>query len=179
MKKIDLYQIAIKLAGLYLVLVLLGQLRELLFFLSLLRQSKNDPTSFSGGNPTVLFLVSLVCILILVAISALLIFKTKAVSKVICSKEDADDSLSFSLNKQSIYEVAILTAGLITVMMAIPDFLIQVKNYTNDFKNLPGNSYQLDSVIVGGLQVLLGLGLVLFARPLASYFSKVPKLPPH
>lgn len=172
MKKVDVYEIAIKIAGLYLIVVLIEQLREVLFYASILAQSMNAPDSVVGFNPTTAFLVTLFCFLALAAFTLLLLFKTKAVAKVVCSKEDSEQTITLFTDNKSIYQIAFLVVGLLTVILALPNFTLHLKNYTKALESFSGHAMDINLLLTDGLKILIG-GLSLFyARALSIFFGK-------
>ena len=81
MKKIDLYEIAIKILGLYLVVIIISQLREILVYFTVWFQQENNPKQFDGFDQTPIIIVSVLGFLAIIIFSGLLIFKTKKISK--------------------------------------------------------------------------------------------------
>lgn len=177
MKKIDLYEMAIKLAGISLIVVLIGQLRDVMLYASLLIQSKNNSDFSSNFNQMPTFLVVLFSFLFLAAFTSLFLFKTKAVAKIICSKEDFEKPITLFIDRKNTYEIALLLVGLVTIILSLPDFILHLKNYVQALKGFSGNPMDTTFLITDGTKIAVGVLAVLYAKPLASYFGESHRLP--
>src|SRR5690606_7129604 len=101
---------------------------EVLMFTSLLVQSKND-ASFSEIDQMPIFLITVFCFIVLMVFLALLIFKTRDITKIICRKEDFEEVSGLINDKRTIYEVTLTVVGLLTIILTVPDFVFQLKSY--------------------------------------------------
>ncbi len=77
MKKSDIYEFAIKILGLYLVVSVIEHLREVITYATILIQAQDKPELFDGFNQTPIFIVTIFNFLLLTAFTWILIFKTR------------------------------------------------------------------------------------------------------
>src|SRR5699024_11390060 len=113
MKKIDLYEIAIKILGLYLVVLIISQLRDVLIYLAAWTQQKKNPEMFVGFEQTPVFIITVMGFLALVVLSYLLIFRTKPMARLISTKTDFEENIPLLASRKTIYEICLVLLGLI------------------------------------------------------------------
>ena len=75
MKKSDIFEVAVKILGLYLFVLVIGSLRDISMYLAVVGAQK--PGSFGDFNQTPFLLISVFYFLVLFAFAFLLTFKTK------------------------------------------------------------------------------------------------------
>lgn len=167
MKKSDIYEIAIKILGLYLVVVVIEHLREVLMYAAILLQPNNDPNSFGGVDQTLLFVTILFSFLILTVFVGLLILKTKTISKIISRKEDFEEKATLFADKKTIYEISLILVGLVTVVLTIPDLALQLRNYSKS-----ADHYNTNFLLTGGLKIIVGILAIIYSGSLSSFFAK-------
>ncbi|UFH36445.1 hypothetical protein [Flavobacterium acetivorans] len=176
MKKSDIYEIAIKILGLYLVTILLWQLRDILSSISLLIQSRSNPKIFEGFDQTPILLISISSFLVLTIISGLLIFKTKAITKLICKSTDYEDSVSLFAEKTTIYEIALTIVGLLLIVETFPDFAYKLKKHIQFIKSdYPQKEYETMFFMTSLIKILVGLIAIIYSNQLANFFGKKNK----
>lgn len=129
MKKSDIYELAIKILGLYLVVPVIEHLREVITYATILTQFQNNPEQFGDINQTPIFVVTLFNFLLLTAFAWLLIFRTRKLTNIICTKEDYSETAGLFTDKKNIIEIAMILVGLMTVIWTIPEFAVKLKNY--------------------------------------------------
>jgi len=175
-KKSDIYEIAIKILGLYLVTILLWQLRDILTSISLLNQSRSNPKIFEGFDQTPILLISISAFLVLTIISGFLIFKTKAITKLICKSTDYEDSISLFAEKTTIYEIALTIVGLLLIVETFPDFAYKLKKYIQFIKSdYPQKEYETMFFVTSLIKILIGLIAIIYSNQLANFFAKKNK----
>jgi len=173
MKKADLYEIVIKILGLYLVVIIINQLRDIMVYLNVLIQSKNNPEMFNYFNHTSVFLVYLIGFLILISFSGVLVFKTKRITKMICRPTDYKEQLMLVSEKQTIYEICLVLIGLVTIVMILPDFIFKLKNQiTLSYYNFPTNDYDTTFLVTSGLKIAIGLIAIINSRKISKLLAK-------
>ena len=99
MKKSDIYEIAIKILGLYLFLYILDFLKESLAYFSIFAQYQIAETQLNTVNFTPIFVVAALNLLLLIALDWLLLFRTEKITKILCKKEDYVEDLKILTNK--------------------------------------------------------------------------------
>ena len=176
MRKSDIYEFAIKILGLYLVVSVIEHLREVISYATVLIQYHDKPEQFGGFNQTPIFLVTLFNFLLLTTFAWLLIFKTRKLTSLICTKEDYSETTKLFTDKKTIIEIAIILVGLMTIIWTIPEFAIKLKNYVymaqNSFTTTINDKTFL---FIGGLKIVVGIIAISYAKSISSYVSKEKK----
>ena len=180
MKKFDVYEIAIKITGVYLLMTNgLGHLNN---FLQII-YTYSTYSSMEGNShlPELDFyrVLSIVNMLLILIISLLFIFKTGMIVRIIGSSKNYEEQVSMPLDRKSLYEIAILMTGLILLIWTLPEFSIQLRNqiiYMREviLKDMPGwhTSIETTFLIVDGIKIIVALFAIVSARPLASFFAR-------
>lgn len=176
MKKSDIYEFAIKILGLYLVVSVIEHLREVITYATILIQAQDKPELFDGFNQTPVFIVTICNFLLLTAFTWVLIFKTRKLTSLICTKEDYSETTGLFADKQTIIEIAIILVGLMTIIWTIPEFGIKLKNYVFMTQNSFTTTVNDKSfILIAGLKILVGIIAVSYAKSISSYLSKEKK----
>ena len=173
MKKSDIYEIAIKILGLYLVVIIIGQFKEVISYATILIQAKKDPTTFGGFDQTPLFMEAICCLLVFIAFSGLLIFRTRQIAKLICKKGDYEETSKLFTDKKTIYEIALILVGLLTIIQTLPEFAFKLRSYIlmmqNDY-SIKDNDKNF--LIIAGLKISVGILAIVYTRSISSYLTK-------
>ena len=176
MKKSDIYELAIKILGLYLVVSVIEHLREVITYATILIQFHNKPEQFGDINQTPIFIVTLFNFLLLTAFAWLLIFRTRKLTNIICTKEDYSETTNLFSDKKNIIEIAMILVGLMTVIWTIPEFAVKLKNYVymtqNDFTTTMNDKTIL---LIDGLKIAIGIIAISYAKSISSYITKERK----
>jgi|SRR5690606_26000009 len=173
MTKSDIYEIALKILGLYLVTLVIVQLREVITYATILIQAQDNPNIIGNFNQTPILIVTVCSFLALAAFTWLLLFKTKTIVKLICKQEDFEESVKLFTDKKTIYEIALTIVGLLTIILTLPDFTYRLKNYIQliqtDFST---ESYDRSFLVTAGVKILIGVIVVIYSKAISNYFSK-------
>ena len=169
MKKSDIYEIAIKILGLYLIFKVLDSLKELITYLSFL----NNPSSMGLFDQTPVIAITVFNFLIVTLFAWLLIFKTKTVTTWICKKEDYQETAKLFTEKKTIIEIALILFGLIVIVWTVPDFAVKLKNHINLLQNeFTVNMNDKGYIYIAGLKSILGIIAIAYAKSIASALTK-------
>ncbi len=173
MKKSDIYEIAIKIFGLYLVITVIELLKELLTYSTILLQYKNNPSIYGGINQTPIFIVTILNFVLVTVFAGLLIFKTKKVTNLICKKEDFSETAKLFTDKKTIIEIALTLAGLITIIWTIPEFGFKLKDYIYIVQNnFTPEIRDKNFLIIAGLKILVGIIAIYYSKSISSYLTR-------
>lgn len=176
MKKSDIYEIAIKILGLYLVVSVIEHLKEVITYATFLIQFHDKPQLMGGFDQTPLLIVTIFNFLLLTTFAWLLIFKTRKLTSLICTKEDYSETTEFFTDKKTIIEIAIIIVGLMTIIWTIAEFTIKLRNYVN----LAQNSFTTTMndktfLFIDGLKIIVGIIAISYACSISKYVSKEKK----
>ena len=173
MKKSDIYEIAIKILGLYLIIVLIGQLKEILISLAVLNQIWQDPGHTDGNYPILIFWTMLLCFVLLGCFAYYLIFKSAKITRLICKPGDYENPVNFTANKTVIYEISLILLGLVTIVLTLPDFAFRLKGYISLIQNdIPTQKTDTAFLITSALKIIIALLAITNERGLARYFGR-------
>jgi len=173
MKKSDIYEVAIKILGLYLFVIVIGTLRDLLTNFAILSAAKQNPDAFGQFSQTPFFLVSFFNFVLLTLFASLVTFKTKAIVKRICSPTDFEENAKLFADRKVIYEIALVLTGLLLIVWTLPDFAFKLANYIKLVQSKsPTETYDNNFLITSSLRIIAGLFAILTAKSLATFFAK-------
>lgn len=172
MKKSDIYEIAIKILGLYLVIIIIGQLREVLMYAMIVMQTKSNPDALGGLNQTPIFITVVFSFLVLVAFTGLLLFRTKRLTRIICKKDDFEETSTLFTDKKTIYEIALTLTGLITLIWTLPDFAYQLKSYFQSLnRNSLSNVTDTGFLYISGIKILIAFLVIIYSKTISTYLA--------
>src|SRR5688500_5773200 len=112
MKKSDIYEIAIKILGIYLFFTCIGLLSDVLATLAMMSQTDQ----FTPGDTSMyrmLFLLSIANFLFVALFTAFLTFKTRTIVKFVCKPADYEASSTLFADRKVMYEMALVVMGLL------------------------------------------------------------------
>ena len=176
MRKSDIYELAIKILGLYLVVSVIEHFREVITYATVLIQIHDKPGQFEGFDQTPVFFVTLFNFLLLTLFTWLLIFKTKKITGLICVKEDYTETTKLFTDKKTIIEIAIILVGLMTIIFTVPEFAVRLKNYVY----MAQNSFTLTMndksfLFIAGLKIVVGIIALAYSKKISLYVSRDKK----
>ena len=177
MKKSDIYEVTIKILGLYLAVSCFSIFGSLILGLSQFIYvsgsdfNGNTKSNFNLGD-IVLFLGEAAFILVYLRILRIMIFKTKTIVKKITVDSDYEENAKLFAEKQTVLEIALMIIGGISVVWAIPE--IGNKIYLLLSRSYKSNNY-VSYFISTLIQLVLGILIFLDAKPLAKYFLRDKK----
>ena len=171
MKKSDIYEIAIRILGLYLFIDVIGAFRDMLTAFAVMIE---DPQY----SPVTFLVTAISIFLLLLVFSLFLIFKNKTVTKLICKASDFEEDAKLFASPKAIYEMAIVLSGLLLIIWTLPDFAVKLKNYIS-VEQTQGWHTNIDKnfLLTSGIKLVAGLFAIVSAKPLAKYFGRNKKQP--
>jgi hypothetical protein len=178
MKKTEIYEIAIKLFGLYIFINILQQLFEFalvfwsanaLFNLRSIYELSNSPFSL----PITVFVVGGFGLLISIFVSWLMIFKTKIIVTRISSQSDLERTLSPFPKQELIYEFAIIISGIVLIASAIPEFTFKSISYIRQLKHSDSIRPSIYiSLVPSALKLVIGIFALVAGKRFAVHLGK-------
>ncbi|WCT10264.1 hypothetical protein [Mucilaginibacter jinjuensis] len=166
MKKTDVYEIAVRLMGIYLITQIIYSLRGIL---EILFYSATSTTQGFGGT----ILLSAVFGLVMFSLTSyFLIFRTKIIVAKITKPDNVEDEVKLFAGKKTIYEIALVLIGGLTFIWSLPDVCYGIYNYFHLRSNglMPPN--QLPGITIEVIKLLFGILIILSADLLSTAFSK-------
>jgi hypothetical protein len=170
MKKSDVYEIAIKLLGIYLFINHLSAIFTSIFQLI---QTISFTAMGNGGQSPVLVIVYVLFEILIILFSLLLIFKTKYVAGKISSPDDYEENATLFAERKAIYEIALIIIGGITIIWALPDFVDRLYWFMYFKRNqFAVRSLDEEIIVTTSIKLFLGVVSVVYAKPIAAYFDR-------
>lgn len=174
MKKSDIFEVAIKILGLYLFVLVIGSLRDILIYLVVAGAQK--PGSFGDFNQTPFLLISAGYFLALFSFAFLLTFKTKTVVKKISLSSDYEESAQLFADKRVIYQIALVLTGLLVIIWTFPDFAFRLVGYFQLLHSgAPVRHNDSDFLITSAIKVIIALFAILKSNYLSSLLASNKK----
>jgi hypothetical protein len=161
MKKSDLYEIIIKVLGIYLLVADISKLPGLLTFLS--AHGGNMNAAPEAEQISDLWINSLQFILLCI-LAVFLIAKTKFITRLVTNTADYQDNVKLFADRKVIYEIALLIIGGLLIANTLPDLIYRIYNLTN--------AADQQSVISSCSRLFIGIMTVTFGKRIAAYFAK-------
>jgi hypothetical protein len=160
MKKSDIYEVAIKILGIYLLVADISKLPGLLTFISNHAASTTEQGSEQGN----LLMVNGLNFIFLIVLAILLIVGTKRITRWLTSPSDYQENAKLFAERKVIFEIALVIIGGLLLVGTIPDFLYRLYNLTS------ANDQSI--VISAGAKIFIGIITVAFAKRLGAYFAR-------
>jgi hypothetical protein len=164
MKKSDIYEIAIKILGIYFLVTIIQLMVGSFAYLSAMIFQKNlasEEMMFAG--------VSFFVFIIMILLDLCFIFKTHVIVKLICKSADFEQDVPFTVSRKSVYEIALVLMGMIIIVWAIPDFIYKLWNYVQRLQMSIDNK---SSLIASGIRIVVGLVAVVYSTAIANFLAK-------
>lgn len=177
MTKSDVYEIAIKIFGIYLFCVAISLLSQLLLSFSIMLNQvelnmghpKND-----GQEYTAIFIVSLIHWVFILLTSYFFIFKMKLILRWISDQNDAKSRLDIHLSRRSLFEIALVITGFFVVFISVPDVAFSIRSlmYIASNEILTNSSRDQEILFFACTKIILGLFLLFFSKRIVGFFFK-------
>lgn len=176
MKKSDIYEIAIKILGLYLFFTAIGLLNDLFQTFALMMQAKVNPELFSDFDQTPFFALSVGNFMVVVLFASFLTFRTKAIVKYVCKPIDYVETSTLFADRKVIYEIALVVMGLLLIIWTLPDLAFKWKKYIQQTNGGLDTKFIDNSFIVAAaIKIIVGLVSVAFAKTFSALFVRESK----
>jgi hypothetical protein len=161
MKKSDIYEVAIKILGIYLLVADISKLPGLITFIGSHAGSPLEQQPAEQGN---LLLINGLNFIFLIILAVLLIAGTKRITRWITNETDYQENAKLFAERKVIYEISLVIIGGLLLVSTIPDFLYHL--YTL------ANANEQSIVISAGAKIFIGILTVAFAKRIGAYFAK-------
>lgn len=161
MSKKDIYEIAVKLLGIYFSLIALNQLKEFLLYVFFLSEKElwiDDTVKIFSA------LVMVGSILIIY----LLLFQTQKIVNLITKSSD-NEVLNLNLTKKDTFQICFVLAGILTIVFAVPSLIHVGRDCVLTTKS--GLEYEKIRLIVPVIEIIFGGVLIKFSTQLSDYIN--------
>ena len=175
MKKADIYEVAVKILGFYLIVPFIVAVHEFIASLSIFGMI--NLKSFSHILYSCLHISGkIIIILIYLFFAFLFIAKTKYVTKKICSPSNFEESATIFTDKKSAYEVALKIGGFLFIVWTVIDFLIKFIYYSLTSRMYAYDNYEDQNYLnILLVKIILGTFVIMVSSRIASFLAKEKK----
>ncbi|MDT9498540.1 hypothetical protein [Capnocytophaga canimorsus] len=163
MKKRDIYEIAIKLLGIYVAFITLNQCKDFLALLFFIPAYKN----VFDNDWTILF--SGFVLIGTLLITYLLLFKTQKIVKLIAQPSD-EEIVNVQFSKKQLYQICLVLSGILTIVFSISEFIHVARNFSLSLKDA-GLQFNKIHWVFPIVKVIVGVLLVKFSVALSDYIN--------
>ncbi len=160
MKKTDIYEISIKILGIYLLVADISKLPSLLTFV----QNHTSTTTEQGSEQANLLWINGLSFLLLMAFAIFLIAGTKFITRIITVTADRQENVKLFADRKVIYEIALLIIGGLLIVNTLPDMLYRLYKLSS-----VGDQ---DMIISSVSKLFIGILTVAFGKRIAAYYAK-------
>jgi len=173
MKKSDIYEISIKILGIYLFFTSIGLLREVLTTVSVIFIDKQNAHSLNESGATAFSILSLANFLFVIVFASFLTFRTKSIVKFVCKSTDFNETTNIFADRKVIYEIALVIMGLLLITWTLPDFAFKLKSHIQQIQSeMSINNFDINFIYVSAIKIVVGLIAILNAKSLSKLMVK-------
>lgn len=173
MKKSDIYEIVIKVFGLYLFFTTIELLNDVLTTFTVWATANQTKGVFDGVNYLLFFILAIVSFAIKLFFAAFFTFRTKVVAKFICGPKDYRETATLFTERKEVYEMALVIMGLLLIIWTIPDLVFKLRTHIQLVQsNTPTDYYDTAFIVTAAIKVTVGLAATIFAKPVSSILVK-------
>jgi len=161
MKKSDIYEITIKILGVYLLVSNLSKVPGFFTFLKTFSAISGADHATEQMN---LFWLNIINFAFMLALSIFLIAGTKLITRLITNSADKQENVKLFADRKVIYEIALIIIGGLLIVNTVPDLLYRLYNISSENDQ--------NAVISSITKVLVGILTVAFGKRIAAFFAK-------
>lgn len=173
MKKSDIYEIAIKILGLYLFFTSIELFRYVLTTFYAIVEARQYPDSFGDINQTPFLILSITNFVGVIVFASLLTFKTATIVKFVCKPTDYNETSSLFADRKVIYEISLVIMGLLLIVWTLPDFAFRLRNYIQFIQSsIPTNYNDTTFIFSSCIKIVIGLVAIIYAQTISTVLAK-------
>lgn len=174
MTKKDIYEVAIKIFGIYSIInaiELIQPIISLYYYTNIGEFISVDMKP--EYNMIQIYNVTLCLFHLLLGL--FLIFKTKLILKLIGLSGDLETTLTMSIKKETLFELAFLISGIVLIIWSTPQFIIQLKNHIQQV-SASTTDFEIDKsfIFVFILKFIFGIICIILAPFFGRFFTGNP-----
>jgi hypothetical protein len=173
MKKSDIYEVAIKILGIYLFFASISLLFTISFQFMLFFRANEYSNPNLTYNQIPLILLNLAHFGFLLLIAFWLTFRTNSIVTKVCKAKDYEQTTAVFFEKRAMLEIALLVTGLILVAWTLPDFIVKVVDYIKlKQNNVDNNNSDAKYIYTDAIKILMGFVTVIYAHAISGALLK-------
>lgn len=173
MKKSDIYEITIKIFGLYLFFTSLGLFNSIIIRYFTYLELNNPPISSENISPKTFFYIEIAHLCLVLIFASFLTFKTKTIVRFVCGKSDFEETSTLFADRKTIFEIALVIMGLFLVIWTFPNFVLELKNHLFKKQLLdPSQENETTYFFISIFKIIVGLIAVFYSKSIAKFIAK-------
>jgi len=161
MKKSDIYEITIKILGVYL---LVSNLSKVPGFFTFLKSFSAISGADHAAEQMNMFWLNIINFVFMLALSIFLIAGTKLITRLVTNTADKQENVKLFADRKVIYEIALIIIGGLLIVNTVPDLLYRLYNMSS--------ATDQNSAISSITKVLVGILTVAYGKRIAAFFAK-------
>jgi hypothetical protein len=161
MKKSDIYEITIKILGVYL---LVSNLSKVPGFFTFLKSFGAISSADHAGEQMNLFWLNIANFVLMLAFAIFLIAGTRFITRLVTTTADRQENVKLFADRKVIYEIALIIIGGLLIVNSLPDLLYRLYNLSNVSDQ--------NSVISSVTKIFVGIITVAYGKRIAAFFAK-------
>lgn len=161
MKKSDVYEITIKILGIYLLVADISKLPGLLTFV---RGHGPEMNAEQGTEQINLLWINGLSFVLLLILAIFLIARTKFITRLVTTTADRQENVKLFADRKVIYEIAIVIIGGLLIVNTLPDLIYRIYNLST--------ASDQQSVVSSCSRLFIGIITVGFGKQIAAFFAK-------
>ena len=173
MKKSDIYEIAIKILGLYLFFTSIELLRYVLTTFYAIVQARQTPDSFGDIDQIPFLILSVTNFIGVIVFASLLTFKTATIVKFVCQPTDYNETSSLFADRKVIYEMSLVIMGLLLIAWTLPDFAFRLRTHIQLIQSdMPTKDYDTNFLFTSTIKIVVGLIAIIYAQTISTVLAQ-------
>lgn len=169
MKPKELFLIALKVFGIFLIKDVLFTVPEIIDFLT---QIVSSPSDFAVRTMIIAFL----SIALQVSIVYLLLFKTsEIIDKLKLTSGFGEEALSFNLHRSSVYSIAVIVSGIMILVLTLPKLLRQIYYWIEYIREknqfYAGPPFEYVNLLSAITEVVIGIILLSKSQSIVNFIE--------
>jgi len=161
MKKSDIYEITIKILGVYLFVTNLSKVPG---FFTFLKSFSNISTADYPTQQMNLFWLNVVNFALIFVFCLFLIFGAGLITRLITNTADKQENVKLFADRKAIYEIALIIIGGMLIVNTLPDLLYRLYTLSS--------AENENGVISSVTKMFVGILAVAFGKRIAIFFAK-------
>ncbi len=168
MKKSDIYEIAVKILGLYMFIDLLHLIN--LVVGQIVFMSQMNPTNdVYGISPMSELIYHILHFALFTFIALFIILKSKYIVGVICKPTDFEETSTLFADRKTIYEISLTIMGLLLFIETLPELVNNIRTY---IELIPQDTQEASYILASAVKLFIGFCAIIYANAIAKYLAK-------
>jgi hypothetical protein len=177
MKKHTLYELLLKILGVYLLVSLITNLSQVFTYFIFLVNANGSMFNLAEITSVIMISLSIISALLILVLIRGLLFKTSKIIKLINIENLEEVIFDGSINRQKVIETSLIIAGMVTIIIAIPEFMSSINIYASAIGNIfLTEEFDFGFITVTLFRIIVGVCCIKFSKYFSEYLIKSEKI---